>query len=104
MVMNDEWIKHDGKCFPVPKGTLVDIKCRNGDRIYGIAAGIKLEALAAFWRNEGEEVPYDIVEYRICVKTPSRATATILPRENMREGNVQNGPSHLAASMGRGRA
>ncbi|SCX77523.1 hypothetical protein [Nitrosospira sp. Nsp13] len=68
--MNGEWIKHDGKCLPIPKGTVVDIKCRNGDKIYGIEADIKLEALAAFWRCDGEEIQYDIVEYRICVKMP----------------------------------
>lgn len=70
MFMNGEWIKHDGKCLPIPKGTVVDIKCRNGDKIYGIEANIKLEALAAFWRCEGEKIQYDIVEYRICVKMP----------------------------------
>jgi hypothetical protein len=70
MFMNGEWIKHDGKCLPIPKGTVVDIKCRNGDKIYGIEADIKLEALAAFWRCEGKEIQYDIVEYRICVKMP----------------------------------
>ena len=66
--MNGEWIKHDGKCLPIPKGTLVDIKCRNGDTIYGTEADIKLEALAAFWKRGGEEIQYDIVEYRICPK------------------------------------
>lgn len=68
--MSGEWIKHDGKRLPIPKGTLVDIKCRNGDTIYGIEADIKLEALAAFWKCEGEELQYDIVEYRVCAKTP----------------------------------
>ncbi|SCY80678.1 hypothetical protein SAMN05216420_12217 [Nitrosospira sp. Nl5] len=69
MIMTEAWIKHDGKCFPIPKGTLVDIKCRNGDKFYGIEAGIKLEALAPFWRREGEEIQYDIIEYRICAES-----------------------------------
>ncbi|MGH8762080.1 MAG: hypothetical protein ACREUR_02480 [Nitrosospira sp.] len=82
--MSGEWIEHDGKCFPIPKGTLVDIKCRNGDKFYGIEAGIKLEALAAFWRREGEEMQYDIVEYRICTRPISIAStaATIFPCES----------------------
>lgn len=80
--MSDKWIKHDGKCFPIPTGTLVDIKCRNGDKLYGIAAGIKLEALAAFWRRKGEEIQYDIVEYRICAKAPVGMAATTSPCES----------------------
>lgn len=80
--MSGEWIKHDGKCFPISKGTLVDIKCRNDDKFYGIEAGIKLEALAAFWRCEGEEIQYDIVEYRICAKAPISTSTTICPCES----------------------
>lgn len=68
--MNGEWIKHDGKRLPIPKGTLVDIKCRNGDKIYGVEADIKLEALAAFWKCGVKEIQYDIVEYRVCAKVP----------------------------------
>ncbi len=81
--MSGEWIKHDGKCFPIPKGTLVDIKCRNGDKFYSIEAGIKLEALAAFWRREGEKIQYDIVEYRVCAKIPISTAAAISARESM---------------------
>lgn len=65
--MSAEWIKHDGKSFPIPKGTLVDIKCRNGDKIYGIEAGIKLEALSIFWEHASSSTDYDIVRYRVCV-------------------------------------
>ena len=59
-----EWIKHNGACCPVPQGTLVDIRCRNGDSFHGVAAGIKLEALPFFWQGSGSG--FDIIEYRIC--------------------------------------
>lgn len=61
--MSSEWIKHDSAPCPVPKGTIVDIRCKNGYEHYGVAAGIKLEALSLFWQGSGTE--FDIIEYRI---------------------------------------
>ena len=62
--MSGEWIKHDGTTCPVPKGTLIDIRCRNGDSFNKVAAEIKIEAVSFFWLGTGSEC--DIIEYRIC--------------------------------------
>lgn len=62
--MSEDWIKHNDTICPVPKGTLVDIRCRNGDRFDRAAAGIKIEVLPFFWWGTGSAC--DIVEYRIC--------------------------------------
>ncbi len=61
--MSCKWIKHNSAHCPVPTGTIVDIRCKNGDGYYGVAAGIKLEALSLFWQGSGSE--FDIIEYRI---------------------------------------
>ena len=58
------WIKHTGTEMPVPRGTVIDIKCKNGDTFDGVQAGIKIEAISYFWRGTGSGC--DIVEYRIC--------------------------------------
>ncbi|KIO49917.1 hypothetical protein [Nitrosospira sp. NpAV] len=61
--ISGEWIKHDGACCPVSKEMLVDIRCKNGDVFYEVAASIKLEALSFFWQGSGSK--FDIIEYRI---------------------------------------
>jgi hypothetical protein len=59
-----EWIKHQGTTMPVPRGTLVDIKCKDGAVLHGIQAGISIQALPYFWTNDGSVC--DITEYRVC--------------------------------------
>lgn len=59
-----KWIKHQGSAMPVPRGTSIDIKCRDGEAFNGIQAGISIQALPYFWTNEGNAC--DITEYRVC--------------------------------------
>lgn len=73
-----EWIEWDGSEYeelegdelfsPVPVGTLVDIRLRNGEvftnlRAGELASGCSVDAAGVFWENEGENG--DIVAYRV---------------------------------------
>lgn len=62
--MSGAWIEHTGTTCPVLRGTLVDIRCKNGDEFLSVPAMNKMEALPFFWCNAGSEC--DIVEYRVC--------------------------------------
>lgn len=57
--MNSKWIKHNGTTCPVPKGTLIDVRYKNGDQFYGVAAGIKIETVSFFWLGSGSECDID---------------------------------------------
>lgn len=72
-----EWIEWDGSKYveldwglfsPVPRGTLVDVKLRDGEifkRLPAgeIAMGCPVDAAGVFWENEGESS--DIIAYRV---------------------------------------
>lgn len=73
---DDGWIEWDGSQFdpctidlftPVQKGTLVDVKFRDGVIYERVQAGVTLpkmrEAAGSFWRNENEG--NDIIAYRV---------------------------------------
>jgi hypothetical protein len=55
----NEWIEHKGKEMPVPEETLVDVKFRDGRKIF------RVKALLFFWKPRALD-KFDIVAYRIC--------------------------------------
>lgn len=66
----DSWIYHTGGWCPVPDGTLVDVKYRDGSVLHGLPANIDLpgvsytrDAGSQFWINDNQE--NDIIAYRI---------------------------------------
>lgn len=70
-----DWIEWDGSGYsdddkwaaPVLTGTMLDVKYRDGETIYGIPAGEITDhdryAYGAYWENEG--AANDIVAYRL---------------------------------------
>lgn len=65
----NEWIGWNGGLCPVRKGTLVDIKTRDGTVVTSIKAGLNTrgqipDASQQFWDND--DMHNDIVSYRIC--------------------------------------
>lgn len=64
-----KWIKHNGGPCPVTKGTLVDVRFRDGDVTYGQPAlekGHPDVPWAEDWSHTDH--PADIVSYRLCIK------------------------------------
>jgi hypothetical protein len=62
----DGWIEwHGGEC-PVPHGTLVDVKHRDGSIYYGHHAGEY--GGACDWSHERDQLPFDIIAYRLYKK------------------------------------
>lgn len=62
----DGWIEWSGGACPVPEGTLIDVRYRDGEELLGIPALISAqwrEASPDFWRND--ECNVDIVAYRL---------------------------------------
>ena len=72
----DGWIEWDGSKYekdtedlftPVPRGTLVDVRFRDGMVYERVEAGVSLtkprDAAGAYWENEG--ATNDIIAYRI---------------------------------------
>ena len=57
-----DWIMWGGGVCPVPAGTGVEVKYRNGDTV-SLLNMPGLEATSAFWRHDGRA--YDIVAYRV---------------------------------------
>ena len=55
----NEWIEHRGNEVPMPDETLVDVKCRDGRKFYGV------KALLLFWKPYRLS-KFEIVAYRIC--------------------------------------
>ena len=55
-----DWIDWPGGECPVPTGTLVDVRYRNGEENHHIGAGI---SFAEDWNNDGS--PLDIIAYRL---------------------------------------
>jgi hypothetical protein len=53
-----EWIEHTGTDIPVGEEILVDVKYRDGRKLYGIKAGMLV------WKPTRLS-KFDIVEYRI---------------------------------------
>lgn len=71
--MND-WIKWDGGPCPVPTGTIVDVKYRDGGILRAIPASVDIDsfprdASVAFWSNDGQT--NDIVAYRLVSAGPA---------------------------------
>jgi hypothetical protein len=67
---NDGWIEWGGGECPVPRGTLVDVRYRNGEENHHIGAGIFFDDTgsnpdinAEDWNNDGS--PLDIIAYRL---------------------------------------
>lgn len=67
---NEGWIEWGGGECPVPRGTLVDVRYRNGKENYHIGAGIYLDDTgsnpdhnAEDWNND--DSPLDIIAYRL---------------------------------------
>lgn len=68
LAKNDGWIEWGGGECPVEKGTLVDIRIRNGKESHGVRAnestnGVTPDASYAFWRKD--ENGGDIIAYRL---------------------------------------
>lgn len=66
VVRSDGWIAWSGGACPVPEGTLIDVRYRDGEELLGIPALISAqgrEASPDFWRND--ECNVDIVAYRL---------------------------------------
>ena len=62
------WIKWEGGKCPVEKGTLVDVKYRDGNRKYSLPAGVSIDdsvpnAHEAYWHNDSNG--WDIIAYRL---------------------------------------
>lgn len=67
---NDGWIEWGGGECPVPTGTLVDVRYRNGEENHHVGAGIFFDDTgsnpdrnAEDWNNDGS--PLDIIAYRL---------------------------------------
>lgn len=70
------WIKWEGGECPVPKGTLIDVKYRDGHKQKGCPAGPtpgEFERNASFWGNAG--APSDIIAYRLAKPKEAAAPA-----------------------------
>ena len=66
VVRGDRWIAWSGGGCPVPKGTLIDVRYRDGHELFGLPALISTpwcDASSDFWSNDGFSV--DIVAYRL---------------------------------------
>lgn len=63
---NDGWIEWGGGECPVPRGTLVDVRYRDGRQLNALSANDGTlnprDASFVFWRNDGSEK--DIIAYR----------------------------------------
>ena len=73
--LGDGWITWGGGKCPVPNGTLVDVKFRDGEELKGIQAnvsqvGFAREATSSYWRHD--DLNNDIVAYRV-VPEPKHA-------------------------------
>lgn len=66
--MND-WINWNGGECPVPEGTLVDVKHRDGHEYCGVPAGMPVRAET--WTHSDDEHPGDIVAYRVSKEQPA---------------------------------
>lgn len=64
---NDGWIEWGGVECPVPRGTLVDVRYRDGRQLNALSANDGTlnprDASFVFWRNDGSEK--DIIAYRL---------------------------------------
>lgn len=64
---NDGWIEWGGGECPVPRGTLVDVRYRDGRQLNALSANDGTlnprDASFVFWRNDGSEK--DIIAYRL---------------------------------------
>lgn len=64
---NDGWIEWGGGECPVPRGTLVDVRYRDGRQLNALSANDGTlnprDASFVFWRNDGSE--NDIIAYRL---------------------------------------
>lgn len=66
---NESWIPHTGGKCPVKRGTLVDVKYRDGEVILQLPANTLVseynrDASSCFW--EDESCDCDIIAYRVC--------------------------------------
>jgi hypothetical protein len=62
----DGWLAWNGGECPVPAGTLVDVRHRDGDEFLGVSAGDPDEVVAEDWSiSDKQSHPGDIVAYRI---------------------------------------
>ncbi|MEJ8688644.1 hypothetical protein WM027_17640 [Klebsiella pneumoniae] len=64
---NSDWIEWGGGECPVPRGTLVDVRYRDGRQLNALSANDGTlnprDASFVFWRNDGSE--NDIIAYRL---------------------------------------
>lgn len=64
---NEGWIEWSGGECPVPRGTLVDVRYRDGKQLNALSANYGTlnprDASFVFWRNDGSEK--DIIAYRL---------------------------------------
>jgi hypothetical protein len=60
------WFPWSGGACPVPAGTLVDVRHRDGDEFLGVSAGDPDEVVAEDWSiSDKQSHPGDIIAYRI---------------------------------------
>lgn len=60
---NDGWIDWGGGECPAEKGTLVDVRLRNGNTFERLAALVESRATLPFWRSD--DAGGDIIAYRL---------------------------------------
>lgn len=90
---NEGWIEWGGGECPVPTGTLVDVRYRNGEENHHIGAGISFDDTgsnpdrnAEDWNNDGS--PFDIISYRL--HKPQQAEQPEASEEDLNECIGQN--------------
>jgi hypothetical protein len=80
MTTNTEWQPHDGTGMPVPYGTLVDVRHRDGDVFFAQPAGVRDDSpnqddpscgFAHDWTADGFSGG-DIIAYRVHTPAPEQ--------------------------------
>jgi hypothetical protein len=90
--MSNDWIKWPGGDCPVAKGTLVDVKYRDGVEAMGVTAGTEWgedghtsvnNRCALEWGNFDSMFDWDIVAYRLA--QPAHVTRLLTERDELKE-------------------
>lgn len=90
--MHNDWIEWPGGDCPVAKGTLVDVKYRDGQHAYSTTAGTgpyDITHVAADngkfaeeWQHSGDKCDWEIVAYRLV--PPPHVTRLLAERDELK--------------------